>query len=204
MIHMTHIELFSALLLAIALVLFLRYNLSISRELSRTRRETSRFPLFAARGRLVRLVAEGRIDERDPAWQNLYAQVNFLLRMDQRLDLPDLVSRYMTSQLEVDRDPRLRERIDEQLKRTRETAARVPEFGEVVEETLDALIHLVRRRSTRLHRAALLSLSIFFRILSVALRGGVSSARVVRQAVEHPSSDNLLKWQAIDEDCHPA
>lgn len=189
-----------AVALIVATALLGLYFVSVSRELGQARRETSRFPLFAVRRRLVQLVAEGKIKEDDPAWQSLYARVNFLLRMDQRLDALDLVARYSRSQLEVDNNPRVRTRFEHIRRLEREATARVPEFAEVVRETEGALLYLVHRRTTRLHLSALLFVVVVGRIVVAALAGGLSSARAVQRAVVHPSADDFIKWQAVDGD----
>lgn len=193
------LETVCAVALIAALAQMILYLASVSRELHEARRDTSRFPLFAVRGKLVRLVAEGELAEDDPAWRNLYAQVNFLLRMDQRLDLPDLVSRYLRSQVEAEQDQVIKARISDQIALEEQTAARVPGFAEAVEETHRALLFLVHRRTTRLRMAVLLAV-VGLGMFIATFKGGVSSARVVKRAVQKPSSSNVMKWQAVDGD----
>lgn len=132
----------------------------IDNDLKRAKKEISRFPLFEARGQLVQLVAEGKISEDEPAWQNIYSQVNFLLRMDQNLDALDMLSRFFQAQVAAERDPQLKKHLDSVFALERKSAKEVPEFGRAVAQTDRALAYLVYRRTTRWHRMTLLSLRL--------------------------------------------
>jgi len=74
-------------LVAASVMLFLVYSTEVRRDIRRTRCESSRFPLFAARDRLVMLIAEGKMREDDLAWSELYESVNTLLGMHKKLHM---------------------------------------------------------------------------------------------------------------------
>ncbi|WP_437502318.1 hypothetical protein [Sorangium sp. So ce1099] len=185
--------------------LLVSYFLSVTKELKQARREVSRFPLFAARSKLVQLVAEDKIREDDPAWRNLYGRVNFLLRIDNRFDALDLAFKYVKSQREIDKNPEAKLRYEQMLELEKQAAARIPEFRSAVRDVNRAVWYMVRSRTTRFHLLilyglsfGLYGLSFGISIVGSVLKGGVSSARAVERVVTNHSDDNLIKWQVVD------
>ena len=73
------VMLLSSFLLATGLVLGFAEVVLRERTIRRSRLDTSRFPLFAARDRLVSLVTDRQSDERDAIWNDAYEGVNDLL-----------------------------------------------------------------------------------------------------------------------------
>lgn len=187
--------------LGVSLVLLLRYLLSTNRILGEALRETSRFPLFAARDRLVCLVADGKMEEKDPAWQAIYSQVNFLLRMEQRLHLVDFATRYVKSQMQANHNAKYRAQLDRMRKIEAEAVARVPEFGAAIRAVNIGFIHIVHRRTSWVHRVFFWPLVIMSSLFGPNRIRGIRRAKDVRRAVVHPSPDSLRKWQAAEGAC---
>lgn len=189
----------SSMLIAVAC--WYIYQRSLSLELRLARRETSRFPLFAARCHLVRLVAEGRMVEDDPAWQSLYGSVTSLLGLHQSLNRLDLISRYMKFLAALHDDPKLKEGFEKSKKREEEAAARVPEFAAVRSEAYEAFRHLVRRRTTRLHHTAVFLIFILAKLALLTIHAGFGTARFVgRHLLKEPSADDLRASSMADFD----
>lgn len=190
-------------LLAFALTMFVALNVSVSRELWLARQETSRFQLFAARQHLLMLVAEGKMKEQDEAWRGAYERINFFLRMDQKLDVLDLMWRYVRSQVESERNPKVKLRLEHVRNVEKRAAANVPEFNKVLGEVIRAMLFLVGRRTNWFHR---LVLWLFVNVGSLLATVGPATerktaARKVRRSVARPSSDNFVQWQIVETDC---
>lgn len=190
----------ACVLLAGSVVLLVAYITSVTAELRFNRHETSRFPMFAVRGRLVQLVADGVISEDDPGWQNLYRLINFMLRMDQKLNQLDFVLQYARSQLASDRNPQIRARVAERRRIEKETLERVPEFAAVHQQLGVALGFLVQRRTGLWHWMLLAILRLFAWAITTFVRQP-KSAGMVRRAVERPSPETLSRWQAVEDYC---
>ncbi|HET7505955.1 MAG TPA: hypothetical protein VFK02_33275 [Kofleriaceae bacterium] len=111
------------------------------------RRHYSRFPMFAIRDELVRLVVSGELSEESTAWQSIYRSVNSLLVMHQRLDVVDVMWNLAMYHLALRQDPALREE-SERIDRERDAEAeRVPAFNAVLDKIDSAFFALVLERS---------------------------------------------------------
>jgi hypothetical protein len=82
----------------------------VSVGLAEAKKEISRYELYAARDRLVYLVAAGRIDENDEAWQVAYDAANNLLSIHERLDLRSVLNRMARFRKAAERDHAVRRR----------------------------------------------------------------------------------------------
>lgn len=157
------------------------------------RRHYSRFPMFAIRDELVRLVVCGDISEDSSAWQRIYRSINSLLDMHQRIDVVDVVWNLANYNLALQRDPALRaesQRID----RERDVeAARVPAFNNVLDKIDNAFLALVLERSWPLPRFRLKFVPWQLRLLFfVRFRRG---ARRVTREISQRGGRQLPGWQ---------
>lgn len=184
--------------IATSVALLIVYHVSVARELWEARRETSRFPLFAARTDLVLLVASGTMQEEDPAWANLYRQVNFLLRMDQKLDLWHFFTQYVNSLVEREKNAELRERIEEIKRLETDAARRIPEFARIRDDANRGLMHMVNLRTRARHRAAASAVIVFVYFVYVAVSAGVRTAQTIAGAIRNPSTDDFVGWQEMN------
>jgi hypothetical protein len=168
------------------------YHLSVIRELSKACRETSRFPLFAARRHLIQLVADEEMSEEDDAWRAMYQNINNLLGLQNSLHRLDLFSKYLQFLVAMRQDPRVRAKFERAM-RVEETAAkRVPAFATIRTEVTDALQHLVKRRSNSLHSLAIVTIIGFIQIIHIARSVGLGAAfTIALTALRGPSPLDL-------------
>jgi hypothetical protein len=174
------------------------YHVWAVRELNTSTRESSRFPLFAARDHLVMLVASGTMRESDPSWRRLYESVNYLLGMEQKLHAVDVIMRYVRYLSIIEEDPGIRERLEAERREEELAAARSPEFAAVRVEVDAALQHIVVRRTTTLHRAAMTLMKVTAAVVRVAFTLGVDRAKVVVRELGHPSADHIAGWRRLE------
>lgn len=157
----------------LGLGLWLHFMLSVWRESLRSRKEISRYSMFAARDRLVRIVIDGEMSEENPAWRATYASVTELLKMHQRLHLVDVVSRFAKYIFAVLADPALRERVnrlDDQMKKASKTS---PRFAAVTKDIEDAFRRMVGMRTSGAHmfavRAYVFWLNLKLRLMPIRI-----------------------------------
>ncbi len=181
---------------AMSLAAYFAYQLSVGRELSLSRKETSRFPLFAARDALVALVGDQIMAEDDLAWRNMYGGINHMLNMERDLSALDCIFRYASAMVAIKSNPAKKQRLDAAKKIEQEAARRVPEFAAVRASIDRAFIHLVRRRTTARHTAALFALRIAFLVMF----GNSDTASEARRTVRHPSGRTYRGWVATGSD----
>jgi hypothetical protein len=151
-------------LAAAAFALWCHYLIAVWRESLRSRKEISRYPMFAARDRLVRLVIDGEMSEGDPAWRATYASVTELLKMHQRLRLINVVSNFARHIVEVLTNPAVRERTERlnlQLKRAKKAS---PAFAETSIQIESAFSHMVWMRTGVFPHAQMRLFLLWFRI----------------------------------------
>jgi len=115
--------------------------------LADARREVSRYPLYAARDALVRLVALGLMDEREDAWKGAYRAVNNMLSIHERLDLRSVVDRVERTRDLAKSDLRVQRDIELFNRELRRACNRVPEFRQAM-EAVDAGFWYAMRRQT--------------------------------------------------------
>lgn len=131
-----------------ALFAFLLYvHFQYWRDSRQSRRDSSRFEMFAVRDRLVYLVASHKMREDDPAWQMLYGTINRLLDLSyQTTTLGQLIeSARHASRIATDR--RCAERVETFRNILSKAEQESPEFTEVVQEMEDALASMARART---------------------------------------------------------
>ena len=139
----------------LGLGIWLQYVLSVWIESLRSRKEISRYGMFAARDRLVRLVLDGEMSQADPAWRATYASVTELLKMHQRLHVVDVFSRFARYTVAVLTNPALRahmNRLDGQMKRAVKSS---PGFAAVQRDIQAAFHRMVEMRTSFIHVMAL-------------------------------------------------
>lgn len=177
-----------------ALLGYAQYVFASGRRLAEMRKETSRFRLFAARDRLVRLVIDGRVSADEEAWRRLYSSVNNLLGLDKQLHLVDVTLRYMKFSLERARNPMLAAESDRCKRAEDKLARKVPAFEKVRSEVDTALLHLVWCRTTKVHVATILTMIVLLRAAAVALSDGPKLAKAAFDTAIKPSPDGLKGW----------
>lgn len=183
-----------------AFVSFCLFHFGIYAELRQARRETSRFPMFAARDLVVNLVLDGDVNEQDLAWQRLYRNVNFFLSMHQNLHVLDCTWRYLRRVAQIAADPKLKKYYADGRLRQDRKAAQLPAFKAAVLATNSAFTHIVERRSNMWHVTCVWMLLVVVRFVLTAvshgLKGGLRVARVfIRSAEVKPSAaTDLAIW----------
>ncbi len=198
---MTQIETCASVLAFVGFACLVHYHFAAARALGRAKRETSRFPLFAARDRLVMLVADGTMDEEDPSWARLYKSVNFLLQLEQQLHALDVAMKYINYQIALAKNPELQERLRQFERESQETQRKIPEFRAAQDALNRALAHMIGARTTAWHKVVLYSLVVVIRVIGIALNAGTETAKTVFRAVRRgPSADDLNGWRRVTED----
>jgi hypothetical protein len=159
------------------------------------RRHFSRFPMFAIRDELVRLVVCGDLSEDSAAWQRIYRSVNSLLDMHQRLDVVDVVWNLAMYRLALRQDPALREE-SERIDRERDAeAARVPAFNAVLDKIDKAFFTLVHERSWPLPGFRLKLVPWRFGLFLFARLLFRRDARRVTREISQQGGRQLPGWQ---------
>jgi len=181
-------EWFSLLGISTAFFLLAIYLLSILKEIRIAKKETSRFPLFAARDHLVELVMDQKMSEDDRVWQGLYGAVNTLLGMNQSLHVLDIIWQYRRYQNELSRNPQLRDRVKKLMVEINAAKRRVPQFSRVDEEVISALKYLIDRRTTMLHQFILL---LLYLVIS-----GYQITKATAKFINSPSTEDVVGWSS--------
>jgi hypothetical protein len=177
------VEIAAVTLTLFAYAVWIAYHVSVARELRAACRETSRFPLFAARTQLVLLVANGYMSENDAAWRLLYGRTNNLLSLRRDLTLLDLFLTLSKHLVRLREDDVYRKRVDETSKREAEAATRVPEFGVARANVHRAVEYLMTARTRRWHIALVMVLLRILYVAVLAIRVGPETARSVGSAL---------------------
>jgi hypothetical protein len=176
------------------------YQRSISKTLHEQLRETSRFPLFAARDQLVALVAEGRVREDDEAWSALYGAVNSMLGMHQKLHTLDIAVSFTRCMLAMAQKPELRKQFDRERQNEETLAAKVPAFAAARDAVNSAMFHLIKKRTNALHEWLVVAFVLGLRVAAIAIRFGLAPAMMVGSAVLRPSPLALRNWQSAQRE----
>jgi len=169
------------------------YYYSICREINAAKRETSRFPLFAARDRLIGLVIDERMSEDDTVWKSTYATANMLLDLDQRLHLKDIVKMFVDYRIELDKNPNLKRKVADLKKKTSAARNRVPEFDRIENEMFFAINHLIKKRTPISQRLVLWISNILAIVMFQGIRTAVSITRILKS----PSVDDFIGWPSF-------
>ena len=161
-----------AVALAIGTALVLASILNVERTIRRSVYFTSRFPLFAARDHLVRLVAEKKMDERDALWRDAYWGVNDLLDASRRIGLVGLINRHLRFSFRLATNRELQRRFGVYYKGLKEAAERVPDFGQALVNADRAVFEMCRRRTSPLSlRTYMLGLKVLGALLALVRNG---------------------------------
>jgi hypothetical protein len=170
------------------------YHWSVAKELRQSRRETSRFKMFAVRDQLVDLVLDGKMDEDNEAWRSTYHGVNVILGLHEELHGLDCLMKYLRRTVAIERSPVLKRRLDEMRRQEDEAGRAIPEFKKATADAVVAFAHLVRQRTTLWHRTAMMMIVACLALAIVAIRFGLQVALGARRSMTHPSSDVLKLW----------
>jgi hypothetical protein len=171
------------------------YQASLSAAIAATHKEVSRFHLFAARDRLVELVADGEMAEDGLAWQGAYGAVNNMLGMHQKLDLLDLSIRYARHLMAIERSHRVRVEHRRLLRSIDEAKESNPNFESVMRDIDLGFMHLVNDRTRLRHVLAILALYAYASAsMSLRAMGRFVSRRKTRLA---PAEDSDTARRAV-------
>lgn len=157
------------LCLAIALLLVAvhqRYAWGYIRSIER---ETSRFPLFAARDQLVLLIVRGEMKEDGLAWKALYMSVNHLLNLERRLDLIDLLNGQVNHAKRMETDPKYRDCVNGITAAFEAGRLQSAGYANALKDVEEGIQHLVWQRTGAVLQA-LLIVGVVLAILYVAVR----------------------------------
>lgn len=185
--HLDYVTVLFGGSLVVAVLCLVVYHASLRREEHELLRETSRFPMFAARGALVELVATGRMAEKEAAWNNAYRAVNSLLGMHQQLHALDILSRYAKHVSRMETDPAYRQMFVRMLNVEKAASARIPEFGAACAAIQSACMHIVQRRTRARHRVVLLAFMGFLIVVRAVFTAGIHVGRAVADAMRRPN-----------------
>lgn len=141
-------------------------------ESYRVRRYHARFPMFAARDEMVRLVAEGAMDEDDPAWALAYTGCNIWLSPRTSHSIWSDLSTRLRDARARRKDPKAAERLERLKHVLVQRAVAIPAFGSAIIQSDDARRRLMRGRTHWWDRVAFrLLYTIAFAIAAGFLAG---------------------------------
>ncbi len=136
-------------LAALLLCMFLAAHLFYWLDAKASRRDSSRFPMFAVRDDLIYLVASGQMHETDPAWKLLYLTANHFLDLSINSTIFEVIKAKAEVAMRAAQDPKIRERLKEIDEALASAAERTPQFGRVLQGMGGALRSLTRDRTPR-------------------------------------------------------
>jgi hypothetical protein len=152
----------------------------VRRAIRRSVFNTSRFPLFAARDRLIELVRVGAIAEEDHVWSGMYGAVNDLLNPRKRHTLFSMLHESLGFAVRVASNKGFRQRFVQFRQEIDRKSEEVPALKEVLDEVNRALWEMYYRRTVifwlRAYIFALRKLALLFGFI----RGGISAYRSLR------------------------
>jgi hypothetical protein len=167
------------------------YHVELRTEVHSIRKETSRFPLFAVRDRLLGLVATGEMKESDRVWAFAYDAVTELLGMHQNLHLWSVLYRQVRLHGAVQRDRRLQQAIATCGREMAAAAVRAPALGDVLREADMAYRFMVLRRTTIWHWISLWTVLILLVVVIVLPWSGLRAAKRVFESVRNPTLSQI-------------
>ena len=182
-----------------ALLGVVAYLASVDAELRQSHKESSRFPLFAARDALIALIGEEKMEETDLAWRTMYAGINHMLCMENEWHALDCLLKYAKFSAQMDADPSLKHQLKLVMKREQEAAAKVPEFAAVRQRVDAAFKHLVHRRTTSFHTTVILTL----KLAALAFTKSFGTANLARKRIKRSSGASYRGWLATRPDDLP-
>lgn len=132
----------------VALAILVACEVSVYRDLARAHQDAARFPLFAVRDQLVQLVADGVMNEDEPAWQHAYRSVNQLLDIRNTMDIWDFVKSILDHQMQMREDALLRDEFNAFVVEQEQASQRCPTYADVLVSYDAAVQYMVRKRSS--------------------------------------------------------
>lgn len=162
------------------------YHLSLGRVERALLRETSRFPLFAARDALVGLVASEQMSEDEPAWRNAYQGVNSLLGLHQSFHLVDMLSRYARHVIRLETDVRYKQQFQRLLNLEQEASGRIPSFASAAKAIDEAFAYMVRKRTRAVHVLVVVAVCAVLIVVRTFLTAGGHVAAIVASSIRKP------------------
>jgi hypothetical protein len=169
----------------ISCILVLRAFVSEVQLVRKHEKVSSRFPMFAARDALVRVVLDGKVDEDNEFWRASYRATNGFLNLQRRLDLWDFLKDHVRHNMELQAEER-RVRFESFCSEMKGLEKEVPEYGKAIEDMGGALFHMVMTRTSKFGLVALL---IFVAMVYGAAKiwrvgGRVFSLQMFRKGLE--------------------
>lgn len=162
-----------------------------------SRKHTSRFKMFAARDQLVLLVADGTLEESNPAWKLEYVLINDVLGIHQKLNRFDLLWSVAKFRVAKENNEELNRRCEELDQCLVQESKRTPALAKVMQEADEGFRHLVHTRTQWWHRIALLLFGLLsLCAVSVRLRGRPRNARKALKGAD-VSSGEAACWSSI-------
>ena len=159
-----------------------------------SRRDSSRFPLFAVRDDLVFLIASKKMLESDPAWKILYQTVNHLLDISCNTTMFSMVFRNARIATRVQASGEAAD-LFRRIQGILETGARqVPEFANALIQMDAAMLSMTRERTPRWQWWILKGLVVVMLPVilvrrsarNLAFHPSAASAAVLAQRKAHP------------------
>ncbi|MDB4959728.1 MAG: hypothetical protein JWO36_7297 [Myxococcales bacterium] len=130
-----------------SIALLLAVHLVYWKDARETRRDSSRFAMFAVRDRLVYLVAFNEMKESDPAWQLMYFTVNHMLDLSYDSSILSVLIRNARHAARVAKDVETRMAVRVIEKLIKDGERQTPEFGKVVKRMELALQSMSKART---------------------------------------------------------
>lgn len=112
-----------------------------------SRRDSSRFDMFAVRDRLVFLVASKRMSEDDPAWQIMYETVNTTLDISYQTTILGQLVRRARYATKIARDSEYADRVNKIDELLKAAARKTPAFSKIISQLDSALYSMARART---------------------------------------------------------
>jgi len=158
----------------------------IASDLHWVKRHHARFRMFAVRDRLVRMVADGNVDEDDIAWSSIYATVNSLLELQRNHSVWAQLRDWVQHRERMRRHPKRREHLRRTMDAIRDRAANDDDFAQTLRD-MDAAHHEMSLGQTHwLDRVGLRILRVVLRALMLVMDpfGKVARAEKERARLE--------------------
>lgn len=163
------IELIGWIAAVVSLCGFVLAQVMYSWDMYWVKRHHARFPMFAARDRLVRLVAEEKMREDDLAWAVLYLTTNYWLDLNTRHSVWAQIAKHVRHEVANERDPERGAKIDHVGRILQERATENPDFASVALEIDNARLRMMRGQTHWWDRAAIRLLALILMPVSLLL-----------------------------------
>lgn len=173
----------ATLLWGLAILCAVTTALSVWIEYSRVRRHvrvSSRFPMFAARDELIRLVLDGKLPQDDDVWLAAYRVTNDFLSLERKLDLFDFLKDSVKSRIELEADDERRKDFESFKAEMKRIEGAIPEFGNAMRLVGSALMAMVVSRTSKVGLLMMLGLIIVLSVATKPFRLGAQAVRWCR------------------------